>query len=111
MTGYILGIGSFQKRSCTEEIKNTPRLFRYHTGIQPSPFQGIIFIYDSIYSWFKFTNILLDKYNGFLQSVIPWANLYMPPFPFAHLKTSPLLEWQKFPLRGIDLFWNDLLMQ
>ena len=105
MTGYILGFGSFQKRSCTEEIKNTPSLFGYPTGIQPSLFQDILDInplppldiYDSIYSWFKFTNILLHKYNGFLQSVTPWANLYMPPLHFGHLKTSPLLEWQKFP--------------
>ena len=96
MTGYILGIGSFQKRSCTEEIKNPPSLFGYHTGIQPSPFQGIIVIYDSIYSSFKFTNIMLDKYNGFLQSVTPWANLYMPTLPFGHLKTSHSLNGRNF---------------
>ena len=89
MTGYILGIGPFQKRSCTEEIKNTTSLFRYHTGIQPSPFQGIIVIYDSIYSWSKLTNILLDKYNGFLQSVTPWGKLIH--------NSSPLWASQDIP--------------
>ena len=63
--------------SLMEEIENSPssyipQIFNlplpgHHRFKSPLHFD----VHYSICSWLKFTNILLDKYKGFLQSVTP----------------------------------------
>ena len=109
---------------CMAEIENSPSPFvhTFHTSatsLFPEHFSFksptlLLDIHSSIYSWFKFTNILLDKslhtpnHNGFLQSITPWTNLHLHASPplWTSFNIPPSLDGRNFLyLRAMDLFW------